>query len=69
MADCAWRVCIDINIGVGLLLASRRGLTKGALRKMIAAARSMKVGDRPVQLVMSMEMMDTLKRHLERTGP
>jgi hypothetical protein len=68
VADRALRVCIDINIWVGLLLATRRGLTKSALRKVISAARSMKVGDRPVQLVMSIEMMDTLKRVIYRIG-
>jgi hypothetical protein len=68
VADRALRVCIDINMWVGLGLATPRGLTKSALRKVISAARSMKVSDRPVQPVMSIEMMDMLKQMILRIG-
>lgn len=68
MADRALRLSLDINIWVSYLMGIQRGHTKGAIHTVIAIVEAMKVGDRPVQLIVSVEMLDTLDRILINAG-
>ena len=64
----ALRLCIDINVWVAFLMATQAGRTDTSAQKIVAITRDMTIGDRPVQLVLSLEMADTLERVLTRVG-
>ena len=62
------RLCIDINIWIAFLLTTQHGRSGTPAQAIVALARGMKLGNRPVQLVVSVEMIDTVQRVLERLG-
>jgi predicted nucleic acid-binding protein len=64
------RVVLDVNIWVANALATARGRQGSAVRKIVAAVTSGRWADngRPVQLVISHQMLDTLALVLERLG-
>ena len=64
----ALHLCVDINVWVAFLMAAQAGRTGTSAQRIVAAARDMKLADRPIQLVMSLEMADTLERVLTRVG-
>ena len=64
----ALRLSIDINVWVAALMATQHGRTGTVAQAIVAAVRDMKIADRPVQLVVSLEMADTLERVLTRIG-
>jgi predicted nucleic acid-binding protein len=64
----AFRICIDVNVWVAYLMAIQNGRTGTSAQAVIAVAREMKFGERPVQLIISLEMADTLERVLTRVG-
>jgi predicted nucleic acid-binding protein len=64
----ALRICIDVNVWVAYLMAIQNGRKETSAQSVIAVAREMKFGDRPVQLIISLEMADTLERVLTRVG-
>lgn len=59
------RVLLDVNIWVANLMARRRGTTAQRIVSMIANGR-WGDGGREVQLVVSLDMLDTLEQVLER---
>ena len=62
------RLCIDVNVWVAFLMAIQNGRTGASAQAIVAIVREMKIADRPVQLVVSLEMADTLERVLTRVG-
>jgi predicted nucleic acid-binding protein len=62
------RLSIDVNIWIAFLLATRHGRLGTPAQAIVALARGMRLGNRPVQLVISVEMVDTVQRVLERLG-
>ena len=54
--------------GSPILMAIQNGRTGTSAQAVIAVTREMKVGDQPVQLIVSLEMADTLERVLTRVG-
>lgn len=62
------RLCIDVNVWVAFLMAIQNGRTGTSAQAIVAIVREMKIADRPVQLVVSLEMADTLERVLTRVG-
>lgn len=64
----ALRICIDVNVWVAFLMAIQNGRKETSAQSIVAVAREMKFGDRPVQLIISLEMSDTLERVLTRVG-
>jgi predicted nucleic acid-binding protein len=64
----ALRICIDVNVWVAFLMAIQNGRNETSAQSIVAVAREMKFGDRPVQLIISLEMSDTLERVLTRVG-
>jgi hypothetical protein len=49
-------------------MALQTGRIGTSAQKIVAVARDMKIADRPAQLVVSLEMVDTLERVLTRVG-
>ena len=64
----AFRICIDVNVWVAYLMAIQNGRTGTSAQAVIAVAREMKFGERPVQPIISLEMADTLERVLTWVG-
>ena len=62
------RICLDINVWVSAALATQNGRTRSAALAMKNWIVTGKLLGRPVQLVMGVEMIDTLTEVLLRVG-
>jgi predicted nucleic acid-binding protein len=61
----AFRIVIDVNVWVAHALG---GSLESAASRIIDAARSLRTSEKPVQLAISLEMMDNVERVLVRRG-
>ncbi|MDQ0473815.1 PIN domain-containing protein [Labrys wisconsinensis] len=62
------RLTIDVNVWVAHLMATQHRRSGTAAQAIVAIAGGMQLSGRPVQIVVSLEMLDTLERVLIRLG-
>jgi predicted nucleic acid-binding protein len=62
------RIVLDVNIWVANLLASAKGRRETAAQRLISIVSQGRWDNRDVQLIVSLEMLDTLQTVLERIG-
>jgi predicted nucleic acid-binding protein len=62
------RLCLDVNVWISYLIGLQHGRNRGAIHTIVAMAQAMRAGERPVQLVISMEMLGTVERVLASAG-
>ncbi|MGO4831657.1 PIN domain-containing protein [Rhizobiaceae sp. 2RAB30] len=62
------RIVIDANIWVAYAISLQLGRTETLSQEIVGIARTMKFGTRLAQIVISLEMVDTVARVLSRRG-